>query len=344
MLVLPSWRKTLMARFRRLAMARGRVPVRILESSLAEGAVAHVVQEVFDAPVASDPCGEFGAGGIEDAQARDQVDALDGQFARAHLPSPAHDLDRLAGAGVVEVGERGAFEAADFVTVVGPLTSAVPERDVPPGQLCDLGIQAGMVLLDDSHVVGTTADQIGAVIALGMQGIGGQYGILQVEWAQQRLEGGDFVALGSDLTLGQDHAVVVRRGQQLDRSGGLGARAADHLAVDGDQSPHRPLRLRLGHERRSGLQICAKCRVQRVAVDAVQQTAHGGGVRHGPETGERVDGETEGTQDLLRSVRDPLTDGKERACPRQYRCGSRAQQRSRWIPPPADIAGIRHPT
>jgi hypothetical protein len=31
---------------------------------LAEGAVTHVVQEVLDAPVASDPGGEFGAGGV----------------------------------------------------------------------------------------------------------------------------------------------------------------------------------------------------------------------------------------------------------------------------------------
>jgi hypothetical protein len=39
-----------------------------------------VVQEVLDTPVASDPGGEFGARGVEDAQAGDQVYALDGQL------------------------------------------------------------------------------------------------------------------------------------------------------------------------------------------------------------------------------------------------------------------------
>jgi hypothetical protein len=49
---------------------------------------------------------------------------------------------------------------------------AVPERDVPPGQLPELGVQARMVLLHDSHVVSAAADQIGPVISLGVQGVG----------------------------------------------------------------------------------------------------------------------------------------------------------------------------
>lgn len=45
-------------------------------------------------------------------QAGDQVDALDGQLPGAHLAPPPHDLDRLAGAGVVEAGGRGDLEKA----------------------------------------------------------------------------------------------------------------------------------------------------------------------------------------------------------------------------------------
>ncbi|MFC9627582.1 hypothetical protein ACFTXM_49225 [Streptomyces sp. NPDC056930] len=94
-----------------------------------------MVQEVLDTPVASEPGGELGAGGVEDAQAGDQLDALDGQLPGAQVAPPPYDLDRLVGAGVVEVAERGDLEPADLVAVVGVVASAVPERDVVPGQL-----------------------------------------------------------------------------------------------------------------------------------------------------------------------------------------------------------------
>jgi hypothetical protein len=47
-----------------------------------------------------------------------------------------------------------------------------------PGQLPDLGVQAGMVILHDSHVVSAAADQIGPVIMLGVQGVGGYHRVL----------------------------------------------------------------------------------------------------------------------------------------------------------------------
>lgn len=94
------------------------------------------------------------------------------------------------------MGERGGLEATDLVTVVSSLAGAVPERDVPPGQLPDLRVKAGMALLDDGQVVGATAVQIGAVAVLDVQGVGGQHGAVQFEGVQQGLEGGDFDALG----------------------------------------------------------------------------------------------------------------------------------------------------
>ncbi|WP_188285036.1 hypothetical protein [Streptomyces sp. CBMA29] len=39
------------------------------------------------------------------------------------------------------MAESGDFEPADLVEVVGVVASAVPEWDVPPGQLPDLGVQ-----------------------------------------------------------------------------------------------------------------------------------------------------------------------------------------------------------
>jgi hypothetical protein len=66
-------------------------------------------------------------------QACDQVDPLDRQLARAHVPSPAHDVEGLACVGIVDVGERGGLQAADLVAVVGPGALEVVQADVAPG-------------------------------------------------------------------------------------------------------------------------------------------------------------------------------------------------------------------
>lgn len=126
---------------------------------------------------------------------------------------------------------------------------------------------------------------------LGVQGVAGQHGVLHVDGVQKWLERWNLVALGGDLTLGQDHAVVVHRGQQLDRSGRGGAGAADCLAVDRDR-PQSRLRRRLGLFRpwRSGLEVSTDGRIQRVAVDALEQATDGGGVRRRPDAGERSAG------------------------------------------------------
>ena len=84
------------------------------------------------------------------------------------------------GAGVVQVVERGDFEPADLFAVVGVVVGAVPERDVPPGQLPGLGIHAGLVLIHDSHVASAAADQVGPLIMLGMQRVGGHHRVLQI--------------------------------------------------------------------------------------------------------------------------------------------------------------------
>jgi hypothetical protein len=91
----------------------------------AEGAVPHVVQDVFDAPVASDPGGELGRGGVEDVHA--EVDAPVGQFPGAQVAAPAHDLDRLAGAGTADVAEHGDLEPTDLVAVVDLVAGVVVE-------------------------------------------------------------------------------------------------------------------------------------------------------------------------------------------------------------------------
>lgn len=81
-----------------------------------------------------------------------------------------------------------------------------------------------MVLLQDGHVVRAATGQIGPVVMLGVQGVGGHHRVLQLKTVQQRREGRDLVVLGSDLPLGQGHAVVIHRRQQLDGRGRCGSR------------------------------------------------------------------------------------------------------------------------
>ncbi|MFE7267283.1 hypothetical protein ACFU9B_35435 [Streptomyces sp. NPDC057592] len=83
---------------------------------------------------------------------------------------------------------------------------------------------------------------------LGVHGISGQHSVFEVDGIQQQqqqLEGRDLIALGGDLSLGQNHAVVVHRGQQLDHCGGSGSGDAHRPAVHRDGRQRRLLR-RLG--------------------------------------------------------------------------------------------------
>lgn len=73
----------------------------------------------------------------------------------------------------------------------------------------------------------------------------------------------------------------------------------------------------------SGLEECADRGVQRVTVEALEQTPDGGRVWRGPYPGERVRRKTEQAQDRLRGVIDPLVDRDQGARTGQNRWPSR---------------------
>jgi len=56
---------------------------------------------------------------------------------------------------------------------VAALAGLAGYRDLPPGQGCELGEQAGLVALDGEHVVRTAAGQIVSMTALGVHRVGG---------------------------------------------------------------------------------------------------------------------------------------------------------------------------
>jgi hypothetical protein len=71
-------------------------------------------------------------------------------------------------------------------------------RDLPPGELSGLPQEAGLVGLDHQQVGGVlVGGQPVGVLALGVQRVGGDHHAVQVQAAQQWLEGGDLVAVGS---------------------------------------------------------------------------------------------------------------------------------------------------
>ena len=80
----------------------------------------------------------------------------------------------------------------------------------------ELGVQAGLVALDDQQVVRAAAVQVFGVGALGVQRVGGDDRILNVHPVQQRGEHRDLVGLGVYVYLSQYHAAgMVEGGEQV---------------------------------------------------------------------------------------------------------------------------------
>lgn len=125
---------------------------------LAVGAVADVMQKVFDLPVASDPGGELSSSRGAGRQAGDPVDVLDGELSGNEVLSSVRELEGLGRVGVVDVGECGGLQAAVLDAVVGLVAVLVVEVAVAPGQTAHAVEQArvvGLHLVVLGHVVGS---------------------------------------------------------------------------------------------------------------------------------------------------------------------------------------------
>jgi hypothetical protein len=81
----------------------------------------------------------------------------------------ADDLDRLGGVGEAQPGDGGDLQGAELDAAVAMVAGAVHHRDLPPRQPDQLGVEGGLVGLDDQQVVGAAVDQEGGVVALGVQ-------------------------------------------------------------------------------------------------------------------------------------------------------------------------------
>jgi hypothetical protein len=102
-------------------------------------------------------------------------------------------------------------------------------------------VQGGLVGLHHQQVDGVlSGDQPLGVLALGVERVGGDHGVGEVQLVQHRPEPGDLVGGGLHVGLGEDRTSgVVHHGEQVHLRVGVVAAAAQGLAVDRDR-PARP--------------------------------------------------------------------------------------------------------
>jgi hypothetical protein len=257
-------------------------------------------------------------------------------------PDPAGDPQRLGGVGEVQARDGGDLQAAGLHAAVAAVAGVVGDWDVPPWQGFELAVERGLVGLDEQQVGGVlVGDQPLGVLTLGVERIGGDDGVGEVQAVQQRPEPGDLVGGGLDIGLGEDGAAgVVHRCQQVGLRLAVMAAAAQGLAIDGDP-PMRPAARRsrarwwvlVGQPRADGA-------VQRVGVDAGQDAAHGRLRWWPPHTGQRVAAHPEHGQDRPGGIRGPLADRGQGSGAGQHRGDRDAEHADQRVPSAAPLAGV----
>src|SRR5439155_10093147 len=114
-------------------------------------------------------------------------------------PSPIDQL--LNGA---PGGHGQDFQGADLPAAVSVCGVPVGFGNGAPGQSGELVVQAGLVAFDGKDPVGAPLGEIGDVLALAVQRVGGHDHAAQVaELVEQRRKAGDLVGLAVDVDAGQ---------------------------------------------------------------------------------------------------------------------------------------------
>jgi hypothetical protein len=198
------------------------------------------------------------------------------------------------------------------------------DRDAPPGQVLDLGVQARLVLLHDQDVVRLLfRDKELGVLALGVQRVGGDDAPGQVQRLEQRREPGDLVGLAVHPDLAEHNTTaLIEGGQQVYRLAvGAGMTGAPHrLAVHRDRPPGAPrVSCGLAGGLQPRIQPGPDSSIQRVRVGRFQHAADGGLIRRREPPGQRITADPQSGQDLRRRVRDPFADRGERCRSGQHR-------------------------
>lgn len=151
----------------------------------AVGDVADVVQGL-DTPLATDQSGELSVGDPARWEAGDRVD-----LAGAVVGAAAFDLNGLGGVRKGQAGPfRSALHAADLTAAVPGFVGTVVEDGLALGQGLEPALQGGLVAFDDEQVVAAGGGDVASVFLLGVQGVGGDHHMREVQSGQQGRERG----------------------------------------------------------------------------------------------------------------------------------------------------------
>lgn len=237
MFLTPPRRMAPMARLRQVAIARGALPVRNWEASSAK-VVSRTWRRASIFQWSRTSCASRAGGGLLGGRAGHRVDGGDGGLAGLAVGVAALDLDGLAGSGKEQVVHGGDLDSVDLRAAMVAAARAALERDALPGRGLQLLAQFLLIALDDRNVVGSAAQQVAGVLALGMQCVAGDD---RPNWVgdgvQQRLGAGGLAGFLADVELGQDQAgVVLHRRKKVDLPSPRPGRAAQGLAVHGQSA------------------------------------------------------------------------------------------------------------
>src|SRR5450755_110804 len=204
----------------------------------AEAQVTNVVM-YFHRPVFADHAGQVGGAGLRGCQAGDHVDGLAGNLPSAGVLPPAGELDGLADVREVdaEAFDVDGLQATGLDPAVPGLSGGGPCPNLLPRQRLDLGVEQGLVLLDDRHVVALLGgDQPVQVGPDGVEGVEGDCQAGQVQAEEQVGEVAGLVVLDVHLDVIQQAAAVLDDAEQVHPCAVAAAGSSRGLAVHG----HRP--------------------------------------------------------------------------------------------------------
>jgi hypothetical protein len=184
-------------------------------------------------------------------------------------------------------------------------------------------------MLDDHHVIRVPARDDLRGVMLGVQCVHRDHGARQVgERFQQVPHGGDLIRLRVHGDLPEDRADSVgQRRDQVRGLPGLVLRAADGLAVNGDDQPS-------AGPHRSGVQPGAEDLVQLARADQGERAAEGGLLG-------RAAGRAQPREHLRAGVGGPLAERGAPPRPRGHRRDPDGQQPGQRMPAAAPLARVR---
>ena len=143
----------------------GRGPRPDAAGVFSEGDVSDEVDAVLDRPVAADHGGQLWRLGRLEGQVGDGVDDLAAEGAGLDLDAFPGDPQRLPGVRErqprLATGDLGDHvQGPDLAAAVALVVRNVPDRDTPPQQRAEPGVQAWLICLHDEDVVPAVPAQI----------------------------------------------------------------------------------------------------------------------------------------------------------------------------------------